>query len=183
MCGGGNSVVRSCLTLWDLLDSSLPSSSVHGISEARIMDWVAFPSPGKAPYICERSQQFFLSDWARVYVSLMHIETVCSRGIQMSWRKQNTQLGKTAMFGKKELFLEIMFLVCSCIFRKSEKCVLNQNHPSLGWRRVKEWSNCVAKCDLGFLPLSEEALAGSKWIPPFGEVLHSSWRLLCFLIK
>ena len=62
MCGDGSSVVRSCLTLCDLLDSSLPSSSVRGISEARIMDWVAFPSPGKAPYICEGSQQFFLSE-------------------------------------------------------------------------------------------------------------------------
>ena len=29
------------------------------------MDWVAFPSPGKAPYMCEGSQQFFLSELAQ----------------------------------------------------------------------------------------------------------------------
>ena len=28
------------------MDCSLPSSSVHGISQARILEWVAFPSPG-----------------------------------------------------------------------------------------------------------------------------------------
>ena len=28
------------------MDCSLPGSSVHGISQARILQWVAFPSPG-----------------------------------------------------------------------------------------------------------------------------------------
>ena len=34
-------VVHSCLTLCDPMDYSLPGSSVHGISQARIMEWVA----------------------------------------------------------------------------------------------------------------------------------------------
>ena len=34
-------VIRSCLTLCDPLDYSLPGSSVHGISQARIIEWVA----------------------------------------------------------------------------------------------------------------------------------------------
>ena len=34
-------VVQSCLTLFDPMDYSLPGSSVHGIFEARIPDWVA----------------------------------------------------------------------------------------------------------------------------------------------
>ena len=33
-----------CLTLCDPMDCSLPGSSVHGILQARILDWVAIPS-------------------------------------------------------------------------------------------------------------------------------------------
>ena len=32
---------RSCLTLCDLMDCSTPGSSVHGILQARILEWVA----------------------------------------------------------------------------------------------------------------------------------------------
>ena len=46
-----------CLTLCDLLECSLPGSSVHGIFQARILDWVAIscqslgdlPDPGIEP--------------------------------------------------------------------------------------------------------------------------------------
>ena len=33
----------------DSVDCSPPDSSVHGIFEARILEWVAFPSPGDLP--------------------------------------------------------------------------------------------------------------------------------------
>ena len=36
--------VQSCLTLCNPMDYSLPGSSVHGISQARILEWVALPS-------------------------------------------------------------------------------------------------------------------------------------------
>ena len=32
-----------CLTLCDPVDCNLPDSSVHGILQARILDWVAIP--------------------------------------------------------------------------------------------------------------------------------------------
>ena len=35
-----------CLTLCNLVDYSLPGSSVHGILQARILKWVAIPFPG-----------------------------------------------------------------------------------------------------------------------------------------
>ena len=38
------SVSQSCLTLCDSLDCSLPGSSVHGIFQARILEWVAISS-------------------------------------------------------------------------------------------------------------------------------------------
>ena len=36
-------VAQSCPTLCDPVDCSLPGSSVHGILQARILGWVAFP--------------------------------------------------------------------------------------------------------------------------------------------
>ena len=38
-------VAQSCLTLSDPLDYSLPVSSVHGIFQARVLEWVPLPSP------------------------------------------------------------------------------------------------------------------------------------------
>ena len=32
---------QSCPTLWDPMDCSSPASSVHGVSQARILQWVA----------------------------------------------------------------------------------------------------------------------------------------------
>ena len=37
-------VAQLCLTLCDPLDCSPPGSSVHGILQARILEWVARPS-------------------------------------------------------------------------------------------------------------------------------------------
>ena len=35
--------LQSCLTLYDPMDCSPPGSSVHGILQARILEWVAIP--------------------------------------------------------------------------------------------------------------------------------------------
>ena len=36
--------IQLCPTLWDPMDCSPPGSSVHGILQARILEWVAIPS-------------------------------------------------------------------------------------------------------------------------------------------
>ena len=38
--------LQLCLTLCDPMDCSPPGSSVHGILQARILEWVAMPSSG-----------------------------------------------------------------------------------------------------------------------------------------
>ena len=38
-------VIQSCPTLGDPMDCSLPGSSIHGIFQARILEWVPLPSP------------------------------------------------------------------------------------------------------------------------------------------
>ena len=42
-------VAQSGLTLCDPMDCSLSGSSVHGIFQARVLEWIAFPSPGDLP--------------------------------------------------------------------------------------------------------------------------------------
>ena len=43
-------VTQPCPTLQDPMDSSPPGSSVHGILQARILEWVPRPSPGDLPH-------------------------------------------------------------------------------------------------------------------------------------
>ena len=43
------SVAQSCPTLGDPMDCSLPGSSVHGILQAKILEWTAMPSSGDLP--------------------------------------------------------------------------------------------------------------------------------------
>ena len=42
-CGIKGSEGSQCPTLCDPMDCSLPGSSVHGIFQARILEWVAIP--------------------------------------------------------------------------------------------------------------------------------------------
>ena len=42
-------VAQSCPTLWNPMDCSPPGSSVHGDSQARILEWIAMPSSGGLP--------------------------------------------------------------------------------------------------------------------------------------
>ena len=44
--GGGGLVTKSCSTLATPMDCSPPGSSVHGILQARILEWVALSFAG-----------------------------------------------------------------------------------------------------------------------------------------
>ena len=52
-------VTQLCLTLHDPVDCSLPGSSVHGILQARILEWVTMPTsrgpswPRDQTYVCQ----------------------------------------------------------------------------------------------------------------------------------
>ena len=41
--------LQSCPTLCESMDCSPPGSSVHGTSQARMLEWVACPPPGDLP--------------------------------------------------------------------------------------------------------------------------------------
>ena len=63
-------VAQSCLTLSDFMDCSLPGSSVHGIFQARVLEWVAIAfSMGRVQVhlILQRVQSLFFpsgASWA-----------------------------------------------------------------------------------------------------------------------
>ena len=40
---------QSCPTLYDPMSCSLPGSSIHGIFQARILEWIAISNPGDLP--------------------------------------------------------------------------------------------------------------------------------------
>ena len=41
--------VLSHVRLWNLIDGSQPGSSVHGNFQARVLEWIAVPTPGDIP--------------------------------------------------------------------------------------------------------------------------------------
>ena len=95
LSGGGGRVIKSCPTLCDLKDYSPPGCSVHGISQARILEWVAVSffrgssSPRNRTFISCITSRFFTADppgkphlpvYTRVYIyTPMHtcIHSIC----------------------------------------------------------------------------------------------------------
>ena len=58
-------VAQSCPTLCHPLDCSLPGSSIHGIFQARVLEWGAIAFSGHTSYwACKVSQLMQLRDWA-----------------------------------------------------------------------------------------------------------------------
>ena len=45
----GVKLLQLCPALCDLMDYSLPGPSVHGILQARTLEWITCPSPGDLP--------------------------------------------------------------------------------------------------------------------------------------
>ena len=43
--------LQSCLTLCDPMDCSLPGSSIHGIFQARVLEWGAIAFSKGSPYL------------------------------------------------------------------------------------------------------------------------------------
>ena len=52
---------QSCLTLCDPMDYSPPGSSVHGIFQARILQWVVMPSSRGSSQLRDQTHVFYVS--------------------------------------------------------------------------------------------------------------------------
>ena len=55
-------VAQSCLTLCDPMDCSLPGSSVHGIFQARVLEWGAIAFSEEIPRVVKFRNKVFKMD-------------------------------------------------------------------------------------------------------------------------
>ena len=80
------SIAQLCPTLCDPMDCSPPDSSVHGILQARILEWVAIsfsrglPQPGIEPTSPALASGFFTSErpgkpicTCSIYISMLYM--------------------------------------------------------------------------------------------------------------
>ena len=91
--------LQSCPPLWDTMDHSPPDSSVHGILQARILEWVAMPSsrgfswPRDWTHVSCIASEFFThwATWeAQKYLTIVHKLPVCQLGCRLSeWSSQS----------------------------------------------------------------------------------------------
>ena len=88
MCVRACSVAQSCPTLCDHTDCSPPGSSVHGVLQARILEWVAMPS--SRGYSQPR-------DWTQV--------SYIAGRFFINWA--TGQIQPTACFGRAVLFISV----------------------------------------------------------------------------
>ena len=73
-------VIQSCPTLSNPMDCSLPGASVHGIFQARVLEWVAtaFSSRARSHLIlslenfCGLTSFFLASPFAGIYISTLY---------------------------------------------------------------------------------------------------------------
>ena len=67
-CAAAALCAQSCLTLCDPKDCNPPGSSVHGLSQARVLEWVAMPfsrgssQPGMKPKSPALAGRFFTAE-------------------------------------------------------------------------------------------------------------------------
>ena len=74
------SVAPSCPTLCDPMDCSPPGSSVHGIFQARILEWVAISYSRKLPLPSDQTDVSWTGRWVfyhrAVWEALWYIHTL-----------------------------------------------------------------------------------------------------------
>ena len=69
------------------LDCSTPDSSIHGISQARIQEWVPFPSPGDLPDPRVKTYSFIYFWLSCVLVATCRLSLVVVGGTSSSLRR------------------------------------------------------------------------------------------------
>ena len=72
-------MLQLCLTLWDPLDCSLPGSFVHGVLEARVLEWVTLPFSRGSSHPRDRTHISYVSCIdKRVLYHWCHLGSPCS---------------------------------------------------------------------------------------------------------
>ena len=83
-------VAQSCPTPFDSMGCSLPGSSAHGILKARVLEWVAIPSPGD--FLTQGSNPHLLH-WQAGSLPLSHLRSPCQGIKAMKNTTKNVRVG------------------------------------------------------------------------------------------
>ena len=80
-------VAQSCPTLSDPMDRSLPGSSIHGIFQARVLEWGAIAFSGRGPLKWVKSEK-------AASVSIRN-ETLCLATVPITQSSESICMGQT----------------------------------------------------------------------------------------
>ena len=125
--------LQLCLTLCNPMDWSLPGSSVHGILQARILEWVPFPSP------MHKSEKW---KWSRSVVSdSVRSHRRQSTRLPRPWDPpgKNTGVGAISFSNVWKWKVKVKSLSCVRIVATSWTAAY-QTPPSMGFSRQEYWS-------------------------------------------
>ena len=95
-CLAESEVAQSCLTLSDPMDCSLPGSSVHGIFQTRVLEWVAisFSRGSSRPRDRIRNSS---NSWTKWYLGIVGKQNACLQlflsALILSGSNQTCELG------------------------------------------------------------------------------------------
>ena len=120
--------LQLCLTLCDPMDCSLPGSSVHGISKARILEWVAiFYSKGSSQprdqthVSCVSCGSLPLSLWSEVLNPLCWSQISCQKETSL-FPKNLVWSGDPQILGLESLVIH--YNLCSWIMHDSNSITI-----------------------------------------------------------
>ena len=144
-------MAKSCPTLCDPTDCSLPGPSVHGISQPRILDWVAIffsrgsSQPRSQTHISHIAGRFF-TDWATRKAKLGLKRKAVYNWFNSCWSVNSnpTNLPEMVLLFKKDILFRLSFNVLlqtedqMNIWSGSSSVVSNSLWPH-GLYRILEW--------------------------------------------
>ena len=110
----GSSVANSCLTFCNPMDCRLPGSSVHGISQARVLEWGAiYVSKGSSP---PRDQthvscigRWILYHWAPREAHILHITRLKIGCSKIQFPSPSLSEGKYS-WNKRTVLIKLAYL-------------------------------------------------------------------------
>ena len=137
-------VAQLCPTLCDPMGCSPPASSVHGILQARILEWVAIP------FFC---RSFWPRDWLRV--------SSTAGGFFTIWASREAQVLFWSFCGfKKKFFCRVFASNKMQPILNNARVIFNQNRKGVG-KSTFFWSLLLfLDLDLNSIPFERSLLEG-----------------------
>ena len=145
------SVAPSCATLGDCMDCSLPSSSVHGISQARILAWVDIScSRGISLTQGLNLHLLYLLHWQADLLLVHHL------GSPIYHSQSRTEM---LCFGFKEFILRFITLSVWTLQTILDRVWLGMG--GIMWEKYTDWNHL----DFNWLCICvQPRLLGSSWM-------------------